>query len=294
MSLVYGERILQKHKDFTISQSNVHRFVLTSVLVGSKILDDFYCRNMYYAMAGGLSKADLNGLELKLCDLLDFELNVQPEEFALYRDSLIRRSDCVQHQQQQLVGGEVTLQPQQEAPQLHQQQTADVMHLGSFGNAQQQYSDGLALQHQQHFVQPITQHPAQWPAAAVPVAHGASMNGHLQSMQTMNHAAGVSMHQLPFAGPVLAVPVASMPHTQVVHGAMVPLIDPWGDAAPANRAFSAPDAMPHPGLTCGYDPLGAWGAWSTTSGMQQTVLAGMMTMPHNPVAPPPMWALQPV
>lgn len=93
MSLVYGERILQKHHDFTISRNNVQRFVLISVLVGSKILDDFYCRNMYYAMAGGLEKSELNALELKLCDLLNFDLNVQPEEFAMYRDSLIRRSD---------------------------------------------------------------------------------------------------------------------------------------------------------------------------------------------------------
>lgn len=94
MALVYGERILQKHRDFTISRNNVQRFVLISVLVGSKILDDFYCRNMYYAMAGGLEKAELNALELKLCDLLNFDLNVQPEEFGMYRDSLIRRADA--------------------------------------------------------------------------------------------------------------------------------------------------------------------------------------------------------
>lgn len=91
MSLVYVERILQRHQDFRISRQNVHRFVVSSVLVGSKILDDFYCRNVYYAMAAGLTKAELNQLELKLCDLLDFDLHVQPSEFSLYRDSLIRK-----------------------------------------------------------------------------------------------------------------------------------------------------------------------------------------------------------
>lgn len=90
MSLVYGERILQRHPEFVINRRNVLRFVLVSVLVGSKILDDFYCRNVYYAMAGGISKAELNDLELQMCFLLDFDLNVEPEEFALYRDSLIR------------------------------------------------------------------------------------------------------------------------------------------------------------------------------------------------------------
>lgn len=90
MSLVYGERLMQRYPDFSISRRNVHRFVLASVLVGSKIVDDFYCRNVYYAVAGGISKSEVNELELQLCFLLDFELNVTSEEFALYRDSLIR------------------------------------------------------------------------------------------------------------------------------------------------------------------------------------------------------------
>jgi hypothetical protein len=92
MCLVYGERILQRHPDFRISRRNAHRFILATVLVGSKILDDFYCRNLYYARAGGLSKAEMNKLEMSLCFLLNFDLNVKLDEFALYRDSLVRNS----------------------------------------------------------------------------------------------------------------------------------------------------------------------------------------------------------
>lgn len=92
MSLVYVERILQQHPGFRITRRNFHRFIVASVLVGSKVLDDFYCRNVYYAVATGLTKAELNGLELSICDLLDFNLHVQPAEFALYRDSLIRKT----------------------------------------------------------------------------------------------------------------------------------------------------------------------------------------------------------
>jgi len=80
MSLVYCERILDRDPSFVISRHNVHRFVLASVMVGSKIVDDFYCRNVYYAMASGITKQELNALELKLCFLLDFEMNVKPEE----------------------------------------------------------------------------------------------------------------------------------------------------------------------------------------------------------------------
>lgn len=88
IALIYGERLLQRHKDFVISRRNVHRLLLVSTLVASKILDDFYCRNEYYATAGGLSCQKLNDLELKLCFLLDFDLNVDVEQFQKYCDFL--------------------------------------------------------------------------------------------------------------------------------------------------------------------------------------------------------------
>lgn len=88
IALIYGERLLQLHKDFVISRRNVHRLLLVSTLVASKMLDDFYCRNKYYAASGGLSMSKLNDLELKLCFLLNFDLNVSPELFQKYCDFL--------------------------------------------------------------------------------------------------------------------------------------------------------------------------------------------------------------
>lgn len=93
IAIVYAERLLQrKEAGFVITRKNVHRFMLVSIMVASKVLDDFYCRNMYYAQTGGMSMTILNEMELKLCFMLDFELQIQPDEFALYRDSL-RRDD---------------------------------------------------------------------------------------------------------------------------------------------------------------------------------------------------------
>eukprot|EP00039_Didymoeca_costata_P026008 m.14689 g.14689 ORF g.14689 m.14689 type:complete len:353 (+) comp5188_c0_seq1:2043-3101(+) len=111
MSLVYAERILQRHPDFVISRSNVHRFVLISVLVGSKIIDDFYCRNVYYAMAGGIPKAEMNELELRLCFLLDFDLNVEADVFAQYRDALVRSPKCKEIKQYVPMTPPVTPEP---------------------------------------------------------------------------------------------------------------------------------------------------------------------------------------
>ena len=86
--LIYGDRLLRLHPTMISSRRNVHRLVLASVVVASKVLDDFYCRNMFYALTGGVTKAQLNVLELELCKLLHFTLHVTPEEFTKYRTSL--------------------------------------------------------------------------------------------------------------------------------------------------------------------------------------------------------------
>lgn len=88
MALVYIERLVQQHPEVAVSPRNAHRLVLVSVMVGSKILDDFYCRNMYYAVTGSISRAELNEMELQFCFLLDFELDVSVAEFAVYHDAV--------------------------------------------------------------------------------------------------------------------------------------------------------------------------------------------------------------
>ena len=37
---------------------------MTSVMVGAKFFDDFFYKNDFYAKIGGISKADINRLEL--------------------------------------------------------------------------------------------------------------------------------------------------------------------------------------------------------------------------------------
>lgn len=88
IALIYGDRLVQAHPYFIISHRNVHRFLLVCTLIASKMLDDFYCRNTFYAKAGGLSGKKLNELELKLCFLLDFNLNVNTKQFSHYTDLL--------------------------------------------------------------------------------------------------------------------------------------------------------------------------------------------------------------
>lgn len=88
IALIYSDRLLKLHTDFVISRRNVHRLLLICTMVASKMLDDFYCRNMYYAVAGGLASRKINELELKLCHLLKFDLHVDSKRFRHYSNLL--------------------------------------------------------------------------------------------------------------------------------------------------------------------------------------------------------------
>ncbi|KAL0715068.1 hypothetical protein Bca4012_022047 [Brassica carinata] len=60
---------------------NVHRLLLTCVMLAAKVFDDRYYNNAYYARVGGVSTRELNRLEMKLLFALDFKLHVDPHTF---------------------------------------------------------------------------------------------------------------------------------------------------------------------------------------------------------------------
>lgn len=53
-------------------------------MVGAKYLDDFYYKNEFYAKIGGISRVEINALELKIMETFDFTLFIQEAEFNNY------------------------------------------------------------------------------------------------------------------------------------------------------------------------------------------------------------------
>eukprot|EP00045_Choanoeca_perplexa_P005674 m.47706 g.47706 ORF g.47706 m.47706 type:complete len:385 (+) comp13241_c0_seq1:319-1473(+) len=82
LALVYGQRLLAKYPSLTITTRNIHRLFLIALMLASKLIDDRYCRNNYYANIGGMDVAELNRLEMEFCFLIGFDLNVTLEEFS--------------------------------------------------------------------------------------------------------------------------------------------------------------------------------------------------------------------
>ena len=55
---------------------NVHRILLSSVMVAAKFLDDFYYSNEFWAKIGGVPNSELNTLELEFLFMTNFDLHV--------------------------------------------------------------------------------------------------------------------------------------------------------------------------------------------------------------------------
>ncbi|KAM7275568.1 hypothetical protein ACFE04_017434 [Oxalis oulophora] len=81
---VYIDRLLHKHPDSLVISLNVHRLLVTSVMVASKMIDDDHYNNAFYARVGGVTNTELNRLELELLFLLDYGVMVSSRVFESY------------------------------------------------------------------------------------------------------------------------------------------------------------------------------------------------------------------
>ncbi|KAJ0961821.1 hypothetical protein J5N97_029649 [Dioscorea zingiberensis] len=90
VAYIYLDRFAQRHPSIPFDSLNVHRFLITSVLLAVKFLDDLYYNNAYFAKVGGISLMEMNFLEVDLLFGLGFELNVTPITFSSYCSILQR------------------------------------------------------------------------------------------------------------------------------------------------------------------------------------------------------------
>lgn len=85
-SLIYIDRIVKLHPDFKICDLNIHRLLVTSVMLAVKFFDDIYYSNAYYAKVGGVRTTEVNKLEAQFLRLIDWRLHVTPQEYDHYRN----------------------------------------------------------------------------------------------------------------------------------------------------------------------------------------------------------------
>ncbi|GMI73822.1 cyclin p1;1 [Hibiscus trionum] len=87
VAYIYVDRFVQQ-TDVHLTSLNVHRLLITGVLVAAKFVDDAFFNNAYYARVGGVSTAELNSLEMNFLFSLDFRLKVTVNTFQRYCSQL--------------------------------------------------------------------------------------------------------------------------------------------------------------------------------------------------------------
>ncbi|KAF6152982.1 hypothetical protein GIB67_021587 [Kingdonia uniflora] len=90
VAYIYLDRFAQRQPSLPINSYNVHRLLITSIMVSAKFMDDIYYNNAYYAKVGGISTGELNFLEVDFLFGLSFHLNVTPDTFHTYCSYLQR------------------------------------------------------------------------------------------------------------------------------------------------------------------------------------------------------------
>nr|BAN64614.1 cyclin, N-terminal domain containing protein [Babesia bovis] len=92
LALVYIERITRIHKNFVVSILNVHRLIITAVMLAAKFSDDVYFSNKFYALVGGVNVTEINLLEYQFLNMLKFQLYVNAMEYENCRLSVEKAS----------------------------------------------------------------------------------------------------------------------------------------------------------------------------------------------------------
>ncbi|KAL5995949.1 hypothetical protein ACLOJK_026022 [Asimina triloba] len=108
---IYMDRFLQQ-PDIHLTSLNVHRLLITSVMVAAKFIDDAFFNNAYYAKVGGVGTAEINRLEMKFLFSVDFRLQVSLGTFGRYCLQLERESSVGAHQIERSIQENQTRHPE--------------------------------------------------------------------------------------------------------------------------------------------------------------------------------------
>merc|ERR1711870_20595 len=82
MAMVYLDRVVTLNPNFAISTLNIHKLVLSSVVIATKYFEDSFNSNKHFAMIGGVHLSELNNLELSFLQLIQWKLHVLPHDYS--------------------------------------------------------------------------------------------------------------------------------------------------------------------------------------------------------------------
>lgn len=161
LALIYIDRLIQKH-NFVLTELNVHRVVITSILLAAKFFDDAYYNNAYYAKVGGVLVSEMNGLEVEFLFRINFSLHVKPDEFAQYQASLVSHAVGADPISERTVVCKYATSCEASASEVSQPPSPQAMSSQSTSPSMSPRNDCSNEEEQYYVNQPVSQHPKVW------------------------------------------------------------------------------------------------------------------------------------
>jgi len=103
LALIYIDRLIRKNENIMLNSLNVHRLMITSIMLGAKFFDDRYYNNAYFGKVGGVSCKEINLLEIEFLFMINFELYVDKDIYEIYCKRLKCRTQPLESDGEQKV-----------------------------------------------------------------------------------------------------------------------------------------------------------------------------------------------
>lgn len=87
LSLIYIDRLFRRKK-IVLTEYNVHRILMSSLLISIKFNEDKYYSNTFYAKIGGMEVKQLNAIEIEFIIGINFDLYLDNKVFEKYEKTL--------------------------------------------------------------------------------------------------------------------------------------------------------------------------------------------------------------
>mmetsp|Transcript_7296 Transcript_7296/g.22222 ORF Transcript_7296/g.22222 Transcript_7296/m.22222 type:complete len:191 (-) Transcript_7296:144-716(-) len=88
LGLYYIDRLAHKDHRFLLNCNNVHRLLITAIMLACKYLEDTKISLNHFAVVGGVSQRELVQQEADMLRRLEFRLSISPDELNTYRRCL--------------------------------------------------------------------------------------------------------------------------------------------------------------------------------------------------------------
>lgn len=63
-AVILLDRIQTYHRELTLSESNIHKLIMSAILIAAKYCEDNIFNNSYLSKVAGLTLAEVNSLEI--------------------------------------------------------------------------------------------------------------------------------------------------------------------------------------------------------------------------------------